>query len=235
MSNTDQYTAIIAHLKSLANPLNVAGMARFGINPRNTLGISVAVLRPLAKQYGPNLPLSEMLWQSQIHEARILAAYLGEPNLVTEDQMERWALDFDSWDICDQCCSKLFYLTPQAYSKALQWSRRDPEFVKRAGYVLMAVLAVKDKKAPNSQMEQFFTAILAGSNDRRNFVKKAVNWALRQIGKRNLVLNQKAIALAREIQKLDAPAAHWIASNAIIELTSPSVQSRLDALNLRGS
>jgi 3-methyladenine DNA glycosylase AlkD len=176
-----------------------------------------------------------MLWQSQIHEGRILAAYVGIPAQVTEEQMERWVLDFDSWDICDQCCSNLFCLTPQAYSKALQWSRRDPEFVKRAGYVLMAVLAVRDKKASNSQLEQFFSAILAGSTDRRNFVKKAVNWALRQTGKRNLDLNQKAIELAQEIQKLDSPAAHWIASDAIIELTSPAVRSKLDGQTSRGS
>jgi len=235
MSNRDQCNAIIAHLQTRANPHNVAGMARFGINPDHTLGISIAVLRPIVKETGKNQELSEMLWQSQIHEARILAAYIGMPGRVTEEQMERWALDFDSWDICDQCCSNLFSLTVFAYPKALEWSHRKEEFVKRAGYVLMTQLAVKDKKASNRQFEQFFEAIIAGSSDRRNFVKKAVNWALRQIGKRNIVLNQKAIVLAREIQKLDSPAARWIAADALRELTGPAVQAKLKGLSLRAN
>jgi 3-methyladenine DNA glycosylase AlkD len=233
MSNTSQYAAVTAHLRSLANPINVAGMARFGINPRSTLGISVAVLRPIAKEIGKNQPLSEMLWQSQIHEAHILAAYIGVPTQVTEEQMERWVVDFDSWDICDQCCSNLFALTPYAYSKALEWSQREQEYVKRAGYVLMASLAVKDKKASVERFEPFLQAILAGSIDQRNFVKKAVNWALRQIGKRDYILNQKAITLAREIQKLDSSVAHWIAADAIRELSGEGVQSRLKNLPTR--
>ena len=230
MSNEDQFAEVAARLESMANPVNVAGMARFGINPRKTLGISVAVLRPIAKEIGKNQALSEKLWQSQIHEARIIAVYIGIPSLVTEKQMERWVRDFDSWDICDQCCSNLFALTPYAYSKALEWSRRDEEFVKRAGYVLMASLAVKDKKAQAERFEPFLQAILEGSFDQRNFVKKAVNWALRQIGKRDCIMNQKSIALAGEIQKLNSPAAHWIASDALRELMGEPVQSKLNKL-----
>jgi 3-methyladenine DNA glycosylase AlkD len=230
MSNTSQYAAVITRLQSLANPVNVAGMARFGISSKNTLGISVSVLRPIAKEIGKNQALSEMLWQSQIHEARIIAAFIGLPSLVTEKQMEQWVRDFDSWDICDQCCSNLFALTPYAYSKALEWSQREQEFVKRAGYVLMASLAVKDKKAQAVRFEPFLQAILAGSLDQRNFVKKAVNWALRQIGKRDNLLNQKAIKLAKEIQKLNSPAAHWIAADALRELTGELIQSRLKTL-----
>jgi 3-methyladenine DNA glycosylase AlkD len=233
MSNADQYAEVVARLESLANPVNVAGMARFGINPRKTLGISVAVLRPIAKEIGKNQALSEMLWQSEIHEARIIAAYTGLPSLVTEEQMERWVGDFDSWDICDQCCSNLFALTPYAYSKALEWSCRDQEFVKRAGYVLMASLAVKDKKAQAERFEPFLQAILEGSVDQRNFVKKAVNWALRQIGKRDYIMNQKSIALARKIQKLNSPAAHWFAADALRELTGEPVQSKLKKLPAR--
>jgi 3-methyladenine DNA glycosylase AlkD len=233
MSDTDEYVAVISRLQSLANPINVAGMARFGINPQKTLGISVAVLRSIAKDIGKNQALSERLWQSQIHEARIIAAYVGIPSQVRAEQMERWAGDFESWDICDQCCSNLFAQTPYAYSKALEWSSNEQEYVKRAAYSLMASLAVKEKKVENDRFEPFFQAIIAGSTDQRNFVKKAVNWALRQIGKRDYLMNQKAIAIAREIQQINSPAAHWVAADALRELASERVQSRLK--NLRAS
>lgn len=232
-NNSGQYRDIIRYLQSLANPVNVAGMARFGINSPNTLGISVAVLRPLARQIGKNQSLSLKLWQSQIHEARILAAYIGETELVSAEQMESWVLDFDAWDICDQCCSNLFALTPLAWTKALEWSGRDEEYVKRAGFVLMAALAVKAKNSADQAFEPFLEAILAGSPDKRNFVKKAVNWALRQIGKRNLVLNRKAIATALQIKQLDYPSARWIAADTLRELKSESVQIRLNKVALK--
>ena len=194
---------ILERLQSLANPQNVAGMKRYGINTNNTLGISIYTLRPLAKEIGLDHSLALELWESSIHEARILACYIDDPKLVTEDQMERWAADFNSWDICDQVCSSLFDQTPHAYSKAHQWSERHEEFVKRAAFVLMAALAVHDKKAPDERFEEFLPIITRHATDGRNFVKKAVNWALRQIGKRNRRLNELAIRTGGEISQIE--------------------------------
>ena len=218
---------IIKKLKSLSNPENVAGMARFGINPEDTLGVSIPTLRKIAKETGKNHALALELWKSGIHEARILAAFVDNLRDVTEEQMERWVKDFDSWDVCDQVCSSLFDRTPYAYDKALEWSRREDEFIKRAGFVMMAASSVHDKEASDNKFIKFISIIKKESADDRNYVKKAVNWALRQIGKRNSVLNKKAIEAAKEIQKLDSEAARWIASDAIRELTSKAVQDRL--------
>ena len=220
---------IIRYLKGLANPQNVAGMARYGINPHNTLGVSIPVLRELARQSGKDHRLAQELWESGIHEARILAAYVDNPRQVTAEQLEKWAADFDSWDVCDQVCSSLFDRTPYAAQKAIEWSEREAEYVKRAGFVLMACLAVHDKKASNSLFESFLPYIQRGASDERNFVKKAVNWALRQIGKRNRGLNDLAIQTAREIARLDSRTARWIAADALRELTSDKTQGRLQA------
>lgn len=209
---------VIKKLKNLAEPKNVAGMARFGINPRGTLGVSIPKLRDLAKKIGRDHALAQKLWATGIHEARLLAGFIDDWRLVTEVQMEKWARDFDSWDICDQVASNLFDKTPAAYQKAKTWAKRPEEFVKRAGYVLMAALAVHDKQAADSSFRQFFPLIKSGATDERNFVKKAVNWALRQIGKRNKALNQAALALAADIQKFDSRAARWVAADAIREL-----------------
>lgn len=209
-------------------------MARFGINPKNTYGLSIPHLRNMAKQIGKNHLLALKLWASGIHEARILACLIDYPAEVTENQMDRWVKDFDSWDICDQCCSNLFDKTRSSYKKALQWAQQDREFVKRAGFVMMAVLAVHDKKAQDKAFIQFFPLIQRGSEDERNFVKKAVNWALRQIGKRNNALNKKAIATAKKIQRMNSKSARWIASDALRELTSESVQKRLNRSVVKG-
>ncbi|MFH1662521.1 MAG: DNA alkylation repair protein [Chloroflexota bacterium] len=222
---------IINKIKSLHNPEAVAGMARFGINPDNNYGVSVTELRKMAKEIGTNHNLAMQLWQSGIHEARIMACLIDDPKLVTEEQMQNWVMDFDSWDICDQCCSNLFRKTEYARQKVFEWSSVDEEFVKRAGFVLMAVLAVHDKKADDSLFEHFLPVIKAGADDGRNFVRKAVNWALRQTGKRNLYLNSRALETAKEIQQIDAISARWIASDAIRELTSQAVQDRLKARN----
>ncbi len=208
-------------------------MARFGINPQNTLGVSIPALRKLARETGKDHELAAGLWSSGIHEARILATLIDIPALVQATQMDRWAGVFDSWDVCDQCCSNLFCRTPLAYAKASEWSADRREFVKRAGFVMMAALAVKDKKADNRQFELFFTNIKIGAADSRNFVKKAVNWALRQIGKRNTALNLRAIAVAEEIHGMDSSTARWIAADALRELNSPAVQMRLKAVNDR--
>lgn len=209
---------IIRELRRRASPRNVAGMARFGINPTGTLGVPIPILRQLAKQIGRNHKLARQLWATGIHEARILAAFIAEPAKLSSRQMDAWVRDFDSWDVCDQVCGNLFDRTPFAYRKAVTWSRRREEYVKRAGYVLMASLAVHDKKAGDVAFGKFFPHIERGATDERNFVKKAVNWALRQIGKRNVRLRRQAIACARRIQRLDSRSARWIASDALREL-----------------
>jgi len=218
---------VINRLKSLSDPEAVKGMARFGINPKNTYGVSIPNLRKLAKEIGRNHELAQQLWETGIHEARILASMIDNPEEVTNEQMESWVKDFDSWDICDQCCSNLFGKTRFAYQKAIEWSSRKEEFVKRAGFVLMARLAVSDKKATDNPFVTFLSVIQREAGDNRNFVKKAVNWALRQIGKRNPALNKKAIEAAKEIQKVDSRSSRWISSDALRELTSEAVQRRL--------
>jgi 3-methyladenine DNA glycosylase AlkD len=213
------YRQVIDTLRSLANPANVAGMARYGISPTGTLGVSMPVLRKMAKEIGRRHDLADELWRSAIHEARILAALIDDPGKVTDKQMERWVLDIDSWDICDQLCSNLFSRTALAREKAATWSGRPETFVKRAGFVLMACLAVHDKEADDSVFDEFLPLIIREAGDDRNFVKKAVNWALRQIGKRNPVLNRLSVETAGEIQKMSAKSARWIAADAIPELT----------------
>jgi 3-methyladenine DNA glycosylase AlkD len=218
---------IIVQLKSLADPQAVKGKAKFGINPQNTLGISIPALRQLAKENGRDHGLAEELWSSGIHEAQLLACFIDDPQQVTQDQMERWVADFDSWDVCDQCCSNLFDRTPYAYPKTIEWSTREAEFVRRAGYVMMACLAVHDKQATDDRFETFFPLIIAGATDERNFVKKAINWAFRQKGKRNANLNGQAIEISRQILQINSKSARWIASDALRELTSEAVQSKI--------
>jgi len=213
-------TSVLRQLKSLSNPKNVAGMARFGINPRNTYGISIPNLRRIASTVGKDHELALQLWDTGVHEARILASMIDIPERVTSRQMDHWVKDFDSWDVCDQCCSNLFDKTSHAQKKALEWSSRRDEFVKRAGFALMAVLAVHDKKAEDAQFMRFLRIIERQSDDERNFVKKAVNWALRQIGKRNANLNRAAIASAKRIRRRNSKASRWIASDALRELTN---------------
>jgi 3-methyladenine DNA glycosylase AlkD len=202
-------------------------MGRFGIDTRNALGVTVTELRGLARRIGRDHDLAAALWQSEIHEARLLATMVDEPSSVTEAQMERWVSDLTSWDLCDQLCANLFDRTPYAFEKALGWSRRDEEFVKRAGFALMATSAVHRKDVSDARFEVFLPAISAQATDDRNYVKKAVSWALRQIGKRSPGLNRKAIATAREIERIDARAARWIARDVLRELESPAVRDRL--------
>ena len=222
-----QYDDILKRLKSLSDPRTVEGMAKYGITPERTYGVSIPNLRKIAKEIGKDHELAQKLWGSDIRETRILASMIDNPETVTEEQMEEWVKDFDYWEICDQCCQNLFIKTDFAYQKAVDWSGRDEEFVKRAGFALMAWLAFKDKKAKDEQFEKFFPIIKREATDNRNFVKKAVNWALRQIGKRNLNLNMKAIETTKKIQKTESKSAKWIAHDAIKELTSDAIQERL--------
>jgi 3-methyladenine DNA glycosylase AlkD len=222
-----EYSLIIQKLNALANPKNITGMARYGINTTHSLGISIAQLRPLAQQIGTNHQLAIQLWDTGIHEARLLACFIDNPHQVTPKQMDCWADDFDSWDICDQTCTSLFDQTPYASQKVHQWAQSKKEFTKRAAFALIAGLAVHDKNASDATFEQFFQLIIAHADDNRNYVKKAVNWALRNIGKRNQHLNKRAIQTARELQHITAPSARWIAADALRELTSPKIQKRV--------
>jgi len=222
-----QLNDVIDHLQSLANAENVAGMARFGINPDHTLGIPIDILRKIAKEIGTDQALALQLWNSGIHEARILASYIADPRAMSEAQIEQWVTDFDSWDVCDQVVA-LFSKTPLAYQKVAEWSQRPEEFVKRAAFALLVALVVHDKQAPDEKLAQFFPLIVRAADDDRNFVKKAVNWALRSLGKRNRALNQQAIATARQIQELGSRPARWIAADALRELTSAKVQARFE-------
>ena len=219
---------VLKRLQEQANPDAVAGMARYGINPDHAFGVKIPTLRALAKTIGPNHALAGQLWESGKHEARILATMIDRPKWVTEDQMDRWVEDFNSWDLCDQCLGNLFdRMGTLAQRKALAWSTREEEFVKRAGYVLMARLAVGKKGMTDADFEPFWPRLIEGATDERNFVKKAVNWALRQIGKRNHALNARAIEIAEAMQQLDSKPARWIASDALRELRSDAVQARL--------
>jgi len=221
-----KYDEIISRLKSEANPDNVAGMARYGISSNNTLGISIYTLRKIAKEIKKDHELALQLWDSGYHEARILASFIDEPEKVTGEQLEIWVNDFDSWDIVDQV-SELMSKTPHVIGKIHQWAKREAEFVKRAAFSLIAEISFYDKKMTDDEFEQFFIIIKDAATDERNYVKKAVNWALRNIGKRNAALNQRAIEVAGEIQKIDSKAARWIASDALRELKSEKVQKRI--------
>jgi 3-methyladenine DNA glycosylase AlkD len=211
----------------LGSPAAAEGAARYGIRVANLWGVSAPDLRRLAREIGRDRKLASQLWRTGVHDARLLATLIDDPARVTPPQMERWARDFNSWAVCDAACCCLFDKTPYAWDKAVEWTHRKPEYVKRAGFVLMAALAVHDKKAPDERFEVFLPLLVKHATDERNFVKKAVNWALRQIGKRNRRLNSLAIRTAEDIRRIDSRAARWIASDALRELTSDKVQARL--------
>ena len=218
---------VVDRLKSLGDPKAVEGMARFGIQSSNSFGVSVPKLRTLAREVGGDHHLALKLWETGLHDARLLATMIDDPEEVTIDQMDKWVRDFDSWDVVDGSCGNLFDKTPFAVAKAKDWCKREEEFVKRAGFVLMAELAVHDKEAKDKVFLDFLPVIIGGASDSRNLVKKAVNWSLRQIGKRNLKLNKAAVSTALKIQKMESGAAKWVASDALRELKSPQVLKRL--------
>jgi 3-methyladenine DNA glycosylase AlkD len=223
-----QANAILTTLYSKANPKNVEGMARYGIkSPKNVLGVSSKFLFSLAKSIGTNHQLALNLWQSGVYEARILAAFIADPKQMSKAVMNRWVRDFDNWAICDGVCMHCFRDTPYAHELVMPWVKRKEEFVRRAGFTMMATLCVSDKKSGDALFLRYLKTVKKYATDERNYVKKAVNWALRQIGKRNLKLNAAAIKMAKEIRKLDSSAAKWIAADALRELQSPAVLKRL--------
>ena len=218
---------VLEKLKAKARPDQVEGMARYGMTAEKRLGVSVPDMRKIAKETGRDHALAIALWKTGFPEARIVAAMVGEPERLTEEQMEEWVKDINSWDVCDQVCMNLFEKVPFVRKKIDAWSARDEEFVKRTAFSLIACLAWHDKGAPDEDFIRFFPVIRMGATDERNFVKKAVNWALRNIGKRNLNLNKIAVEVAEEIRQIDSKAARWIASDAIRELKGEAVQRRL--------
>lgn len=235
-----QVVGILAELRGMGSAKERAGMAHYGINVENAFGVSIYELRKVAKRLGTDHELALALWETGNHEARLLACFVDDPAAVTEEQMEAWAADFDSWDVCDQATTSLFDLTKHAWAKATEWAKREEEWVKRGGFALMAGLAVHDKAATDRAFMKLLPLIERGALDDRNFVKKAVNWALRNIGKRNLPLNAAALACAEKIRDTAnrkaggerggdtrVRAARWVAADALRELGAEKMQARL--------
>ncbi len=217
------FDEMMERLHSQANPDNAAGMARFGIHVDRALGVSVNALRAMARGVRDH-ELAAQLWATGIHEAQMLAAMVDDPTQVTPAQMDAWAAEFDSWDLCDTVTGTLFDKTPYAVDKALEWAGREEEYVRRAGFALMAWLAVHDKKASDETFLRFLPVIAAHAGDGRKDVKKAVNWALRQIGKRRSpVLYAAALETARALAKSDTAAARWVGKDAVRELEARGV------------
>ncbi len=224
-----EFDHIITQLVKLSNPEDIEGMKRFGIKSQKTYGVRIPELRKIAKKAGKNHKLAKELWEADYRETKILACMIDDSELVTEEQMDDWVTNFDSWEICDQCCMNLFRKTLFVNKKILEWSTHPEEFVKRAAFTLIAVIAVHDKKAQDVKFEQYFPLIINESTDTRHYVKKAVNWALRDIGKRNMALNEKAINIAEKINNIDSKGAKWIAKDALRELKTEKVQKKINS------
>jgi 3-methyladenine DNA glycosylase AlkD len=221
------FQAIISELEKQSDPAAVEGMARFGIRGGKIYGLSMPQLRQFARVIGKNHELALRLWEHESRETRILASLIDIPDMADGDQMENWVKTFDTWEICDQCCMNLFEKTSSAWTKAHEWGARGEEFVKRAGFVLMARLAVSDRYTPDVRFEEFFPIMIREAEDSRNFVRKAVNWALREIGKRNAHLHELAIACALRIKESASGSARWIASDALRELRNEAIIARM--------
>lgn len=224
---------VIKKLEELSTHKEVEEMARFGISPKRTYGIRMPVLKSIAKECGKSHELATELWEIDTRETRIIASLVDIPKAVTPEQMDIWASGFDYWEICDQCCINLFRKTEFAYDKIYEWTEDDKEFVKRAGFALIATLAVHDKKEGDETFEELLKLTKREACDERNYVKKAVNWAIRQVGKRNKNLNKSAVLIADEIDEIDCKTAHWIAKDALRELNSEKVHVSLDKKEMK--
>lgn len=224
---------VLAELKALGSEKNRAGMARYGIKTDRAFGVSIAALRPIARRLKRNRALAGELWKSGFHEARLLAAFIDDPKAVTPTQMDRWAADFDSWDLCDQVCSKLFVKTPFVEEKIREWAADEREFVRRAGFALLTAYTVHGKTVPEARFRDFLGLVERHATDPRNFVKKAVNWALRQIGKHSPGLHKPALDLARKLAASDDKTARWIGKDAVRELTDRVQIERIAARGLK--
>lgn len=221
------YNEIIAELESHRDPAALPFMAKYGITPERAYGVKIPVLRGIAKRAGRDHALALKLWDTDTRETRILASMIADPARCAPELADAWAEQFTYWEICDACCMNLFEDTPFAYDKAFEWSAREEEGIKRAGFVMMARLAVSDKKAPDNKFEVFLPIIEREAHDPRNMVKKGINWALRQIGKRSRALNKKAVAVAEKLRTSKSPAARWVAADALRELTDTATLTRI--------
>jgi 3-methyladenine DNA glycosylase AlkD len=217
---------VIAALRALADPSRLPGMARYGIATEHALGVTVRELRTVAKEVGRDHALAGELWDSGVHEARILASLVDDPALVDDAQFERWAAGFDSWDLCDQVCQNLLRYAPPAWTKAVEWTTRPELFVRRAGFTLMAGLAVAEKRADDQRFAALLGPLAAGADDDRPLVRKAASWALRAIGKRSSGLHRLSTETAEHLRS-GSGAARWVGTDALRELRSPAVLKRL--------
>ena len=214
-------------LKSLSSKSGQLNIERFGLSGKEMLGVTVTDLRTIAKEVGPQHDIATQLWDTGVHEAKILATMLEDIRYVTDEQADQWLKQMDSWDLVDETCLNLFSKMPNPFRRARAWAEREKEFEKRAGFSLVACLAAFGKDQADQEFIDFLSQIKKASTDERNFVKKSVNWALRQIGKRNKKLHAKALATAKEIGEIDSPAAKWISSNAVKELERPDIIARI--------
>jgi len=221
--------AAVAALKRLASKKTRDGMLRYGIPQDNAFGVPVSKIQQLAKQLGRSHELAAALWETGWYEARMLAAYVDEPERVTPAQMDRWCRDFDNWGIVDTVCFVLFDRTPHAWGKVEPWSGKRAEFEKRAGFVLLACLAAHDKAARDAQFLALLPLVERHAGDERNFVKKGISWALRMVGRRSPALHAAAVKVAKRLAQAPEPAARWVGKEALRELTSPAVIKRLAA------
>ncbi|MBI2427189.1 MAG: DNA alkylation repair protein [Ignavibacteriales bacterium] len=226
-------SSVLQYLKKHGTRSNIEKMKYFGIESPKAFGVNAPTLRTLAKRIGTDHTLALSLWKTGYHEARILAALIADPQKVTERLMERWVNDFNSWAICDACCGELFDYTPFAIGKAYEWSTREKQYVKRAGFVMMAALSVHRKELDDNIFKKFFPVIERESIDRRNFVRKAVNWALRQIGKRNIRLHGEAMKIAVKLSKQKDSTARWIGTDAIKDLQSEPVRRKFARMKVK--
>ncbi|MGA2593277.1 MAG: DNA alkylation repair protein [Bryobacteraceae bacterium] len=218
MTRSTSTVEILKRLRAAGSAANVAGMARYGIRPAKAYGVATPVIRAIAKDHRHNPELAPALWSTGVLEARCVAALIADPQQIPEAEIERWVRDFDCWSVCDSACIALLWKTPFAWSKVREWSRREPEYERRAAFALLAALAVHDKKATDKQFLSALRLVRRAAVDDRNFVKKAVNWALRQIGKRNAALREAAIEVAEALIATESRAARWIGHDAVREL-----------------
>lgn len=218
---------VINSLKEKGDAAKRAGMSRYGMSIEKRLGVSVPEMRKIAKGIGRDHALASGLWDTGIAEAMIVASMIAVPDELTADQMEVWVADIDSWDVCDQVCMNLFEKTPMAWEKIVEWSDRGEEFVKRAGYALIACLAWHNKEAEDEAFLKLLPIVEKGATDERNFVKKAVSWALRNIGKRNTELHEAVLGTAASLGSMESRSARWIAAQTIRDLGSEATQRKL--------
>jgi 3-methyladenine DNA glycosylase AlkD len=218
MADLSTLKEILAEMRTLANPAARESMARFGIQAEDVIGLSVPQIRLIARRTSRSQPVAEQLWDTGIHDARILASLVADPNVISPETMDKWAQETDSWDICDACCGNLFDRTPHAWRKIRQWAPDEREFVRRAAFATLATIAVHDKKAPDSLFTAALPLIEKYAFDDRNFARKGINWALRNIGKRNPVLRKAAIACAERVRDQNSKASRWIGTDALREL-----------------